>query len=84
MERELHYGIYSEKLLGLRMHCDERGCTGWTESTGFLRFSWRGAIASAWSIEYVCATCGTIENWHERERIPLVREVLRPIFQDPR
>lgn len=82
MERDLNYGIYTEKLLGLRRRCDERGCTGWMDSTGFLRFSWKFPPERSWTIEYQCTKCGSLSLVREREKIPLVRDIFRPLFDD--
>ena len=84
MERDLYHGINSKKLLGLRVRCDERDCTGWAESTGFLRFSKDSTPDHAWVIEYECPTCKTVALVRARDSLPLVRDVLRPIFQDLR
>ena len=82
MERGLYHGIYSEKLLDLSRHCNERNCDGMLESTGYLRFDRKSPPKHSWAIEYECATCHAIELWRSRDLVPLVRDVLRPIVED--
>ena len=78
----LYHGSYSKKLLGLRRHCDERDCSGRMESTGFLRFNKDFAPEHSWVIEYECPKCEVVALIQNDDQLPLVRDVLRPIFQD--
>jgi hypothetical protein len=48
------------------------------ESTGHLRFNQRMPPEHGSSIEYQCPICGTIAPVRERDKIPLVREILQP------
>jgi hypothetical protein len=81
MLRDLHYGIYSEKLLGHRLRCTQDDCTGWMHSNGFLRFNYTLPPEHSWVIEYECTECGTIAPMHERDKRPLVGDILRPIVE---
>jgi hypothetical protein len=81
MLRDPFYGIYSETLLGHRLRCTQEDCTGWMVSNGFLRFERTMPPEHGWAIEYECSECGTIAPMRERDKLPLVREILRPLFE---
>jgi hypothetical protein len=80
--RDPLYGIYSETLLGHRLRCTQEDCTGWMHSNGFLRFDYTMPPVHGWVIEYECAECRTLAPMRERDKLPLVREILRPIVDD--
>lgn len=82
MDRDLYYGIYSDELLGLRRQCNAPYCDGTLQSTGFLRFDWKSPPKRSWAIEYECSKCHATELWYSRDLVPLIRDVLRPIFED--
>jgi hypothetical protein len=70
-ERPPYYGIYSEMLLGLHQHCNERGCKGVMASTGYMRFDQNMPPVRSWAIEYHCPVCNIIAPIRERDKVPL-------------
>jgi hypothetical protein len=80
IDRPPFYGIYSPKLLGFEHRCTESDCAGMMESTGYMQFNQRQEPAFSWYIEYGCQLCGIISGFQEREKISLVQEIFRPLY----